>query len=360
MPVYFAAPVRDKNTGLLVAEPGCITLDPVQALAYARARHFQYQDANGRWRDDGSGDLGRITRQQDFIKRALRRASDKGLRNPSTAIGLVDAASKSVVMDDQLSVGTILELVDVFRNFNPDELKTNQIVTYGKPIGGVAYQGIDMDKSIPLLLPFWGYNGGKALPPQSIIVDVSGNRSQAASTATIAGGLDAFGFSADPVEMCEMVGQTTITYGPAGFDAALSLATYLQETPKLVFDEEIVGLELVLGVPLKTSAACARSRSPPTNCPSCSRIPPKQLATTTTTTIAGAGAPEATTSTVVPTSGATGATPPVDGADPSTTDPSTTEASGASGEPGIPSRERTTRTSPGVVPTDPVKAAACR
>ena len=204
--------------------------------------------------DDGSGDLGRITRQQDFIKRALRRASDKGLRNPSTAIGLVDAASKSVVMDEQLSVGTILELVDVFRNFNPDELKTNQIVTYGKPIGGVAYQGVDMEQSIPLLLPFWGYNGGEA-PPQNIIVDVAGNRSQAGATATIAGGLDGFGFSADPVEMRQTAGETTITYGSAGFDAALTLATYLQETPKLVFDDEIVGPRLVLGVPRDFGAA---------------------------------------------------------------------------------------------------------
>lgn len=37
VPVYLTAPVRDRNTGLFQPEPGCVTLDPVQALAYARS-----------------------------------------------------------------------------------------------------------------------------------------------------------------------------------------------------------------------------------------------------------------------------------------------------------------------------------
>ena len=94
---------------------------PTQALAYARSRHFEYQ-VDGDWEVDGSGDLGRITRQQDFIKRSLRRASDKGIRNPSTAVGVVNAAASSVRMDDTLDVGTILTLVTEFRDFNPDSL----------------------------------------------------------------------------------------------------------------------------------------------------------------------------------------------------------------------------------------------
>ena len=54
---------------------------------------------------------------------------------------------------------------------------------------------------------------------------------------------------------------------------------------------------------------------------------------------------------MVPTSGATGAPAPADGADPSgTAEP---------GEPGF-LEGADNATSPGVVPTDPAKAAACR
>jgi len=47
-----------------------------QALAYVRSRHFQYQE-HGVWKSDGRGDLVRIERQQDFIRRALREALSK-------------------------------------------------------------------------------------------------------------------------------------------------------------------------------------------------------------------------------------------------------------------------------------------
>ena len=126
VPVYFTTPVRDRMSGLFVDEPGCIMLDPDQALAYARSRTFEYRTESG-WQTDGSGDLGRITRQQDFIKRALRRASDQGIRNPSTAVGVVNAAAASVRMDDTLDVGTILTLMREFQNFNPEELASTQV-----------------------------------------------------------------------------------------------------------------------------------------------------------------------------------------------------------------------------------------
>ena len=43
-PDFVNTPIRDRKTGLLVEETGCVTLDPVQALAYARSRHLQYRD----------------------------------------------------------------------------------------------------------------------------------------------------------------------------------------------------------------------------------------------------------------------------------------------------------------------------
>ena len=48
VPIYFPWPARDDHTGFLVEEPGCVTLDGVQALAYARSRYFETKQ-NGKW-----------------------------------------------------------------------------------------------------------------------------------------------------------------------------------------------------------------------------------------------------------------------------------------------------------------------
>ena len=318
VPVYFTTPVRDANTGLNVKESGCILLDRDQALAYARARHFQFYE-DGKWKSDGTGDLGRITRQQDFIKRALRRASDKGIRNPGTAVGLVNAGASAVVLDTQLDVGTLLDLVNQFHNFNPDSLVTDQVPTVAAPRGGVAYQDVDWERTAPLLTPFQGVVLGQRPKPSDIIVDVRGKSPVDEVTTTF---LDKKDFDAEAFGPKSVSSDTTtITFGPDGRDAALVLATYMKNTPKLVLDKTIVGYRVVLDV----GSDFAGTREEPI---AYEDLPPDLAppvpTTTTTTTVPG------TSSTTVP------GTP-------------TTEA-GDTNRPAA----------PGVVPTDPERAAACR
>ncbi len=247
VPTYFAAPVRDKKSGLFISEAGCHVLDPTQALAYARSRSFQYQDGD-RWRYDQTGDLGRISRQQDFLKRAISRASDRGLRNPGTALGVVNAAVDAVVLDETLTVGTILDLMEVFRRFNPDELGTDQLPTVSAPIDGVAYQEIVWDEAIPLLEPFWGTDLGEDLENSSIIVNVEGPSSEDELLGLVAINLAQKDFEADTYSSRYKQSETTITHGLHGFQAALRLATYIDGPIELVYDEDIVGPRVVLAV----------------------------------------------------------------------------------------------------------------
>ena len=87
-------PMRDGNTGLDISQPGCVTLDGDQALAFARSRHLQFKDGEGRWEDDPTGDLGRITRQQVFVRTALHKALSLGLlTNPKTFLDLLNVAT---------------------------------------------------------------------------------------------------------------------------------------------------------------------------------------------------------------------------------------------------------------------------
>lgn len=322
VPVYFTTPVRDRTTGLYVDNPGCVSLSPDQALAYARSRHFEFKDGN-KWKTDGTGDLGRISRQQDFMKRAIRRASDLGIRNPSTATGMVDAATGAVVLDDTLNVGTILDLLGQFRSFNPDDLITAQVPTEAAPRGGVAYQDVIWDKALPMLLPFWVRGD---LKPANVIVDVKGSSKNSSTLQNVSDQLDKVGFDAEPVEARGGSTATTITYGPLGRDAAILLARYLGNVPKMVSDDSIVGFRVVLNV--GSDVPTVRSEPLPVD-----QLPPALLPTTTTTTVPTPGQAPPTTV-------------------PSTTAGDTTTTTILDGAPDD-------AAPPGIVPTDPERAAAC-
>ncbi len=316
VPVYFSTPVRDRETGLVVDQAGCIMLSPDQALAYARSRHFEYQ-VDGEWETDGTGDLGRITRQQDFIKRSLRRASDRGIRNPSTAVGVVRAAASSVRMDDTLDVGTILTLVSEFQSFNPESLDSVQIPTYADPRGGVAYQSIDWEAAEPLLEPFRGVDPGTPITPSGVIIDVEGSEDRLEQLEGTAGQLDAAGFDAEALTTRTSPSATTLTYGPKGRDAALLVASQLEVVPQVELDEELSGYRVVLSI--GDDFGGVRATALPLD-----QLPPDLLPP----------APVTTTSSV-----------PTD----------------TTGEvPGVEQPAATTTSVPGVVPTDPERAATCR
>ncbi len=96
--VEFAA--RDLNSGLKI-DPGCQTLDGVQALAYARSR--QYEEWNGTdWVKDPRGDLGRIERQQLFMRAAVDGTLRQMQSSPFGSGDTIDAVVASVRIDDRL------------------------------------------------------------------------------------------------------------------------------------------------------------------------------------------------------------------------------------------------------------------
>jgi LCP family protein required for cell wall assembly len=135
--VPFAYPTRDRYSGLNVTEPGCVTFTGDAALAYVRSRHYEYK-VDGEWEDDISSDFGRIARQQDFIRRALQKALDRGARQPLVANQLIDAALSNVTVDSNLTVGDMYDLATRLRAFDPNTVKTYRIDGAGVIIGGAA------------------------------------------------------------------------------------------------------------------------------------------------------------------------------------------------------------------------------
>jgi LCP family protein required for cell wall assembly len=130
--VPFAYPTRDQTTGLDIPQPGCITLSGDEALAYVRSRKdYQYQDATG-WHTDPTSDYGRIARQQDFIRRALQKAVDKGARNLGVARDLLDVALANVVVDQDLTINDLLRLATTLRDFDPAQLRQHSYRVEGR------------------------------------------------------------------------------------------------------------------------------------------------------------------------------------------------------------------------------------
>lgn len=135
--VPFTYPARDERSGLLVPTPGCFTFNGDHALAYVRSRYYEYEDPpdSGNWEEDLSSDLGRISRQQDFLRRTLSSILSKGLLDPSVARGLIETAtSGDVVTDPGLSLAKLMEFAGVVRDIEPGSIPTYQIEAVGREI----------------------------------------------------------------------------------------------------------------------------------------------------------------------------------------------------------------------------------
>ena len=119
--IDFPKASRDVVTGL--NQPaGHNLLDPKQAVAYVRSRHFETGE-NNVWTPDGRGDLGRVVRQQAFIRAVIQRAIDQGARNPLAANALLANATGAIKLDPTFSLGKLGELASNFRSFDPTALQ---------------------------------------------------------------------------------------------------------------------------------------------------------------------------------------------------------------------------------------------
>ncbi len=138
-------PVRDTATGLVVDVAGCHRFDGVDALKYVRSRHFEYQDEAGEWHEDPSSDLGRIARQQDFLRRTLTAALKQGVLKPKIISSLYASYRDDLVIDTGMTIDKMIEFVGVIREVTPSGIRTYQVEASGRTISGNAVLIWDKD-----------------------------------------------------------------------------------------------------------------------------------------------------------------------------------------------------------------------
>lgn len=186
--VPFLYPTRDKKTGLYVPAPGCFSFSGDHALAYVRSRSgYRYLDpTTGEWTQDGTGDLGRIGRQQDFIRRSMQRALDKGSKSPRVANQLLNAALKNVITDDRLSPITMLQLAQAMRNLNTNKIATYTVEASGQMIGdqAVLVPTIQNDRMRQILAIFQG-KASLGTPSTTVPADTAGDQGASGTIQTV-------------------------------------------------------------------------------------------------------------------------------------------------------------------------------
>lgn len=239
--VYFDTEARDLYTGLDIAEPGCVTLTGDQALAYARSRYYQYWDEDlGNWVYDETSDLGRISRQQDFIKRALRRAVTKGVRNPFTLNQLVNTGLQAVVLDDGLKASDLVALGTKFRAFDPENLETYSLPVVLDSVGEASIVRLVDDEAAPILDLFRGVSGVEA-DPSAVGVRVLNGTGRELEGAKTGDALAEVGFDVAGVGDADVqdVVRTRIRFAPEDRAGAELLVRYLSAGAVLVEDAAI-------------------------------------------------------------------------------------------------------------------------
>jgi LCP family protein required for cell wall assembly len=237
VPMYFDRPMRDTNSGLFVYETGCRRLDGEQALAFARARHLQYQDKRG-WHDDPTGDLGRISRQHLFLRKVFDEARSKARHADVRAInGLVDAAVQNVTLDQTIDMGKAVALVRRFAAVEGDAIETFSlpVIPY-TTAGGAAVVRVDATEAQPILNLFRG-EPADDFPPSQVRFTISHESGQQSAATDARAAFEGLGFSVTAVKSgAPMIKRTTIRYAPGGLRIAQEIARHLPGGADLVED----------------------------------------------------------------------------------------------------------------------------
>ncbi|HEX4901281.1 MAG TPA: LCP family protein [Acidimicrobiales bacterium] len=241
VPVYFSEPVRDDYSGLHVDDPGCINLDGQQALAFVRARHLEYQDPDsGRWRTDPSGDLGRMTRQQEFIRKAITKAVSKGLTNPATLNDLVGVGVDHVGLDPSLDAGDIVALGRRFASFDAESLQTFSLPAEPfRTAAGASVLDLDEREAERIFNIFRGRDPAD-VSPELIEVTVLNGIGEPGLATDIASAFERVGFAVGtPGDTDEPAEATTVWYAPGDEAAAKLVARHISGPVVFGMDEDL-------------------------------------------------------------------------------------------------------------------------
>jgi polyisoprenyl-teichoic acid--peptidoglycan teichoic acid transferase len=237
VPMWFDQPMRDDNSGLDVSETGCVNLDGYQALAFVRARYLEQYGADG-WESDPTGDAGRISRQQVFVRRVMDKvASDVSLTNLGGINAVADVAVDNVTIDATLDLRAMLSLARRFSSLNDESLTFSALPTtrWFTP-GGADVQLMDAVAAEPMLAVFRG-GEMREVVPRLVPITVLNGTSVEGQAGRVATALEGAGFRVlETGNAGGTYAATAVRYGVGGEQTALMLARHLSGAANIEAD----------------------------------------------------------------------------------------------------------------------------
>jgi LCP family protein required for cell wall assembly len=304
--LYLPAWVRDQTSGLDLPKIGCVNVDGTQGLAWVRSRDFEILQPDGlTWSTDPRADLGRIERQQDFIRRMLKKALSSGLTNPIQLNRLIGIGVRDVTLDETLSTKDITTLARRFNNLDPDSVALLTLPTTPTDIDGKAVLELREDEAQPYLDRMNGVAAAAGagagtpdsttttlpasslLPPGEVDVRVLNGEGTPGTAARAAAALQGAGFTVSGTGDATETRRTTIRYPADALAQAQLLDGALVGGADLIVDDTVTGTGLVLVI-----GADYQGLKP-------GPVPPVPRPSTTVAT--GAAGNGSTTTTAVPT-----------------------------------------------------------
>jgi LCP family protein required for cell wall assembly len=247
VPMWFDAPVRDKHTGLAVEAAECQVLDGDQARKFVRSRYLEYKGDDGKWHSDPTADLGRITRQQIFVRSAVAKAVGQGLKNPVTLNELVSAGVENVRLDGGLDAGDLVDLGRQFSSFDADTLQGYSIPSEPfRTAAGAQVERVLTRDAAPILNIFRGLPPGEVTPSaiELTVLNGTGIKGQAAD---VAGAFAAIGFAVQEPDTADGIfTRTVVRHGPGGEDAGRRVARHITGGATLELDPSLDPWEVVV------------------------------------------------------------------------------------------------------------------
>ncbi|MEL7206864.1 MAG: LCP family protein [Actinomycetota bacterium] len=240
VPMWFDTAMRDLRSGLFVNGEGCVNLDGSQALALARSRELQYLE-EGEWVSDPTGDLGRISRQQVLVLKAMERAVDIDITDPGKFDRVLDVGVSSVSIDEGITFDDMAGLAMRFSEMDEDTLVTHSLpVLPYTTYGGADVLAVNDAAAEPVLDIFRGQPATGLLPADVPVrvLNASGMDGHAASVAEALGYL---GYSVVDVDGLGGIplAASQVRYHPDDRQAADQVAAHLPPTAERVADDEL-------------------------------------------------------------------------------------------------------------------------
>ncbi len=326
--LYLPAWVRDFTSGLDLHEIGCVEVDGTQGLAWVRSRNFEYLLPDGlTWTTDPRADLGRIERQQDFIRRMLKKALSSGITNPLQLNKLIGIGVRDVTLDETLSTKDITTLARRFNNLDADSVALLTLPTTPDDIDGASVLLLREDEAQPYLDRINGLEGAplpspggetpaagptttlpadSLLYPEDVEIRVLNGEGTPGAAAEAARALASAGFVIDGTGDATATARTTIRHPADALAPAQVLQRSLAGGAELVVDDTVTGTDVVLvigadydgltvgpvtpvprpattvpAVPAMTTTVAGDGSTTTTSDPTTTTIPPTTLGPTT-------------------------------------------------------------------------------